>query len=60
MSQSDLISVIKGAGIAAVGAVLTYLSQSASGSDFGSASVFVAAVVSVLANVLRKYVSPTT
>jgi len=58
MDKNKLISVAKGAGIAAAGAVLTYVSQWASGADFGSAGPVVAAVLAILVNVLRKAVEP--
>ena len=56
MNKDQLMSVAKGAGIAAAGAALTYLSQWASNTDFGSASVVVAAILSVATNAVRKWV----
>ena len=58
LDKDKLISVAKGAGIAAAGAVLTYLSQWASGADFGAAGPVVAAVLAVLVNVVRKAAAP--
>lgn len=54
MSKDDILSILKGAGIAAVGAALTFLTQWASGTDFGPWTPLVVAALSVLANVLRK------
>ena len=50
MKKEDLISLAKGAGIAAAGAVLTYVSAWVSGADFGTMTPAVVAVFSVLAN----------
>lgn len=58
MNKDKLISVAKGAGIAAAGAVLTYLTQWTSGTDFGAAGPVVAAVLAVLVNVVRKAAEP--
>lgn len=52
--QEKLLSVLKGAGIAAAGAVLAYVSQWASGQDFGPYMPMVVAALSVLANAVRK------
>jgi hypothetical protein len=57
MSREDLISIAKGAGIAAAGAALTYLSQWAAGTDFGASTPVVVAVLSVLTNTFRKWVA---
>lgn len=48
-------SVLKGAAIAAVGAILTYLSQYVSGADLGQWGPIVAALLAVAANAVRKY-----
>jgi len=48
-------SVLKGAAIAAIGAVLTYASQWATGQDFGPYQPIVAAGLAVAANVFRKW-----
>ncbi|MBN9520851.1 hypothetical protein J0H58_20410 [bacterium] len=57
MSNDDVISVLKGAGVAAVGAALTYASQWASGADFGALTPAVVATLSVVTNLFRKWVS---
>ncbi len=51
-------SILKGAGVAAAGAALTYVSQFATGADFGTATPIVVAGLSVLANALRKWSEP--
>lgn len=48
-------SVLKGAGIAAIGAVLTYASQWATGQDFGQFQPVIAALLAVAANIFRKW-----
>jgi hypothetical protein len=45
-----------GAGVAAGGAALTYLTEYVSGTDFGAFTPVVVAGLSILANVLRKAV----
>lgn len=47
-------SVFKGAAIAALGAVATYITQWATGTDFGSYSLIVGAVASTLVNIIHK------
>lgn len=59
MSKEDIIKILKGSGVAGIGAALTYLTQWASGSDFGMWTPLIVAALSILANVLRKSV-PTT
>lgn len=59
MNKNDLVSVLKGAAIAAGGAVLTYLGQWASNTDFGSLTPAIVAGLSVGINALRKYLLPT-
>ena len=56
MNKDKLISIAKGAGIAALGAILTYATQFATGADFGSATPVIVAVLSVLSNAVRKFV----
>lgn len=60
LSKTDWIKVLKGAGIAFVGAGLTALSQWASGQDFGIFTPAVVAILSVAVNALRKWVMPTS
>lgn len=58
MSKEAIISILKGAGIAAGGAALTYLSQWATNADFGALTPMVVAGLSVLVNLLRKASTP--
>lgn len=58
MKREDIVSVGKGGLLAGIGAALTFFGQWASGADLGQAGVVVAAVVSVLANVFRKWALP--
>ena len=59
MKKEDLLKVLKGAGIAAAGAVLTYLSQWISGADFGAYTPMVVALWGILVNFLRKLLAPS-
>jgi hypothetical protein len=54
MTREDIVSILKGTGIAGIGAALTYLSEWAAGSNFGVWTPLVVAALSILANVLRK------
>jgi len=60
MNREQAISVLKGAGIAAAGALLTYVTQWVSGADFGSYTPLIVAVWSIVANAGRKFITPTT
>lgn len=53
--KTNIKKVLIGALIAASGAVLTYLTAWASGTDFGSYTPVVVAVLSVFANIVRKF-----
>lgn len=53
--SDEVKSVLKGAAVAAVGAVLTYASQWATGQDFGLYQPIVAAGLAVAANIFRKW-----
>lgn len=53
--SDEVKSVLKGAAIAAIGAVLTYASQWATGQDFGVYGPMVAAVLAVATNAFRKW-----
>lgn len=59
MSKEDLISLAKGAAIAAAGAAVAYLSQWASGQDLGVWAPLVTAGAAILANLVRKLAYPT-
>lgn len=58
MNKEKLISVGKGAAIAIIGMLLTYLTQYVSNTDLGSMTPLVVACFSVLVNALRKYIEP--
>lgn len=54
LPTEELISIAKGAAVAATGAALTYLLEYVSNSDFGKSTPVVVAALSVLVNYLRK------
>lgn len=53
--SDELKSVLKGAAVAAAGAILTYVSQWATGQDFGPWQPIIAAGLAVAANIFRKW-----
>ncbi len=55
LSKTELISVLKGLGIAVGGAALTYLSSYVSGTNFGVYTPVVVALWSVVVNFCRKF-----
>lgn len=55
----DIKSVLTGAGIAGVGAALTFIVENLGKLDFGEWTPFVAAGVAVVVNLIRKYVGIT-
>jgi hypothetical protein len=59
ISREQLVSVLKGLGIAAAGAALTYLTSYFANTDFGVWTPVVVTVWSVIINFLRKYVPNT-
>ncbi len=59
LSKSDCVKLIKGLGVAAAGAALTYLSEWAASSDFGEYTPMVAATLAVFVNVMRKILTNT-
>jgi hypothetical protein len=54
LNSEEWKSILKGTLVAAVGAGLTYLVQTVSGTDFGTATPAVVAVLSVAVNYIRK------
>ncbi|KKL59076.1 hypothetical protein LCGC14_2218930, partial [marine sediment metagenome] len=56
---ADVRKVLIGAGVAGLGALLTYLLEGLMQIDFGSYTAVIVAVLSVLVNVVRKYVVTT-
>lgn len=55
LNMNDVWKLLKGMVIAALGAILTYLMQWATSTDFGEFTPAIVAVVSVLVNVIRKW-----
>jgi uncharacterized membrane protein (UPF0136 family) len=54
MTKTECLSILKGAAIAASGAVAAYLTEWLSNADFGHHAAIAGAVLAVVANVLRK------
>lgn len=50
-------SVFKGAAVAALGAVATYITQWATGTDFGNYALVVGAIASTLVNIIHKWMT---
>jgi len=55
VTKEKLISIAKGACVAAIGAMLTYLAADFSGINFGIFTPLVTAALSVLTNAVRKW-----
>ena len=55
--KPDLLKIVKGAGVAAAGAVATVLLQMIPGIDFGPYTVVVVALNSIICNAVLKFVS---
>jgi len=60
ISKEELISVLRGLGIAVVGAALTYLTAWVTNTSFGMYTPLIVALWSVIANFVRKFVPNTT
>ena len=56
MNKEDGLKILKGAGIAVAGALLTYGAEVIPGIDLGSSTPLVAAVLMILINAGRKWV----
>jgi len=56
LNKADLNKIAVGAGVAVVGALLTYVSETITSVDFGQWTPIVVAVWSILANTVRKFV----
>jgi len=54
LDTKEWVKIAKGAGIAAVGAILTYLTGAIPGIDFGSYTPIVVTCFAVVANAIRK------
>ena len=60
ISKEELISVLKGLGIALAGTALTYLTSWITQTSFGVYTPIIVAVWSVFVNFVRKFVPNTT
>jgi hypothetical protein len=60
LSKEDLLKVVKGAAIAAGGAVAVYLTNWLGVTDFGPWTPFATAAAAILTNLARKYLTDTT
>lgn len=56
LNKTDYKKILKGAGIAASGAVLTYVLEILPGIDFGQYTLIVAPTLSVLINAVLKFI----
>ena len=56
-NKQDALKILKGAGIAGLGAAATYLATEIKGIDFGQWTPFVAMGAAVLANIIRKWMA---
>ena len=56
-TKENMLSIAKGAGVAVVGALLTYVAQYVSNTDFGQWTPIVVAIAGILVNAGRKWVS---
>ena len=59
LTKTDLTKVGKGVLVAVAGAVLTYLSEWAANTDFGDWPPVIVAGLSIMANIVRKWSTPT-
>jgi hypothetical protein len=55
----DIQKILIGAGMAAIGAFVTFLAENVGHVDFGQWTPFVVMAVSILANIIRKWLSET-
>ena len=58
LPTGEWVSLLKGAGVAAIGALLTYAAQNVGQMDFGQSTPLVAAALAVVVNFIRKSVMP--
>lgn len=56
LTKDDIISLLKGLGVALVGAALTYLTAFVTKTDFGTYTPIIVAFWGVIANVVRKMI----
>ena len=59
LTKTDLTKVGKGVLVALAGATLTYLTEWAANTDFGSYTPVIVAALSILTNVVRKWSTPS-
>ena len=59
LTKTDLTKVSKGVLVAVAGAALTYLSEWAADTDFGDWTPVIVAGLSIVANIVRKWSTPT-
>lgn len=57
--KQDLTKIAIGAGVAGAGAILTYATQELSNIDYGEWTPVITALMSVLANTFRKWLTTT-
>lgn len=57
--KQDLTKIAIGAGVAGVGAILTYTTQELSNIDYGEWTPVITALMSILANTIRKWLITT-
>lgn len=55
----DIKSILIGAGIAGLGAFITFIADNISKLDFGQWTPFIAALVMIVINSIRKFISTT-
>ena len=60
LTKTDLTKVGKGVLVAIVGATLTYLTEWAANTDFGSYTPVIVAALSILTNIVRKWSTPSS
>jgi hypothetical protein len=59
LTKTDLVKVGKGVLVAIAGAALTYLTEWAASMDFGSYTPVIVAGLSIMANIVRKWSTPS-
>lgn len=59
LTKTDLTKVGKGVLVAVAGAILTYLTEWAASTDFGSYTPVIVAGLSILTNIVRKWSTPS-
>lgn len=57
LNKKDINKILIGAAVAAVGALLTYVMEQLPNINFGENTALVVAVVSIVVNITRKYIT---